>query len=401
MANLFDKIFGTKTPAATKTGNYFETLTAYQPVFYSQPGCLYESEVVRSAIHARANHISKLKVEVSGAAQPALRNKLKHGPNEFMRWSQFLYRLSTILDMQNTAFIVPVFDEYGRTSGIYPILPTQTEVVSSNGKPWLRYHFNNGKVAAVEMDLVGIMTKMQYKDDFFGEKNGALIPTMELISMQNQGIQEGVKSAATYRFMAQMNNFSKAEDLAKERKRFTKENLSGDVDNGGLLLFPASYSNIQQIKSSPFVVDADQMKLIQTNVYNYFGVNEDILQNKAIGDTWNAFYEGAIESFSIQLSEVLSRMLFTFREQSEGNEVHVTANRIQYMSNNDKLNYATNMLDRGIMSMNEVREMLQLPPVDGGDVRIIRGEYYSVDEKVDNTAVEDENQPTEEGNNEK
>jgi hypothetical protein len=59
-----------------------------------------------------------------------------------------------------------------------------------------------------------------------------------------------------------------------------------------------------------------------------------------------------------------------------------TANRLQYLSNNDKLNVSAQMLDRGIMSINDVREIWNLPPVEGGDQRIIRGEYYNANDKV-------------------
>lgn len=40
-------------------------------------------------------------------------------------------------------------------------------------------------------------------------------------------------------------------------------------------------------------MDAQQMALIENRVYNYFGVNQDILQNKAIGDSWSAFLMAA------------------------------------------------------------------------------------------------------------
>ena len=377
---LFDILFKSRPKERGQYEGTFKMLNGYTPRFTTWGGEIYESELIRSAINARATHISKLKIEVEGAARPALQNKLAHGPNQFQIWSQFMYRLSTILDVHNTAFITPVYDIYGEPSGIYCPLPNKCEVVAYNNIPYLRYEFSSGDKAAIELDYCGIMTKHQYKSDLLGETNGALFPTMELIHIQNQGIEEGVKSAATYRFMAQLSNFAKAEDLAKERKRFTAENLS--KDGGGLLLFPNTYTNIQQINAKPFVVDAEQMKLIRESVYEYFGVNEDVLTNKAYGDAWTAFYEGAIEPFAIQFSEVMTKMLFTFREQSQGNRVMATANRLQYLSNSEKLNVSSQMLDRGIMSINDVREIWNLPPVDGGDARIIRGEYYNADEKV-------------------
>ena len=389
---LFDFIFGNRPKTDERKEETFKMLSGYTPRFTSYSGELYENDQVRAAINARATHVSKLKVELHGSARPALRAKMQHAPNQWQTWSQFLYRLSTLLDIYNTAFIVPVYDVYGEPSGIYAPLPRRCEVVQYNGVPYLRYEFNWGEHASIELDYCGIMTKFQHQNDFFGETNRALLPTMDLIAIQKQGIEEGVKSAATYRFMARVNNFTKAEDLAKERRRFTEENFSRDAKGGGLLLFPNTYTDIKQVDVKPWVVDAEQKKQIDDNVNRYFGVNEDILTNKAYGDAWSAFYEGVVEAWAIQFSEVMTKMLYTLREQSAGNFVSATSNRLQYMSNADKLEVSAQMLDRGIFSLNDVREIWNLPPVDGGDTRIIRGEYYSVDEKVPDGGTADESE---------
>lgn len=380
---IFDWLFKNRPAPRGQYGGEFKMLDGYRPHFSSWNKDIYESELIRAAINARATHISKLQVTTQGAAKPALQRKLAKGPNELQTWGQFLYRLSTILDVHNTAFILPVYDVYGEPSGVYAALPDRCTVVQYGGVPYLKYRFGDGKEAALEMIYCGVMTKYQYKSDFFGESNAALKPTMDLVNIQNQGIEEGVKSAATYRFMATLRNFSNDEDLKKERKRFSETNFSRDSDGGGLLLFPNTYGDVKQIDSKPFTIDADQMKLIRDNVFEYYGVNEDVLQNKAYGDSWAAFYEGAVEPFSIQFSEVMTKMLFTLREQSEGNRVMATSNRLQYLSSAEKLNVATQMLDRGIMTLNDVREIWNLPPLENGDVRIIRGEYYNAEDKTE------------------
>ena len=390
---LFDTLFKNRPKPQGDFRGTFKMLNGYTPVFTSRSGGIYESELIRAAINAKATHISKLKVDIVGSARPALHAKLKHGPNSFQTWSQFMYRLSTMLEIHNTAFITPVYDEYGEPSGVYCPLPERCEIVQFNDVPYLRYEFSRGNKAAIELAYCGIMTKFQYSNDFMGENNTPLIPTMDLIHIQDQGIKEGVKSAATYRFMAQLSNFSNDETLQNERKKFTEKNFGDANDSRGLLLFPNTYSNIKQIDVKPWIVDADQIKLIKANVFDYFGVNEEILQNQAYGDKWSAFYEGAIEPFAIQFSEVLTKMLFTLREQSNGNEVIATANRLQYLSNAEKLNVSSQMLDRGIMSINDVREIWNMPPVEGGDARIIRGEYYNADEKVaEDQEVSDESE---------
>lgn len=384
--SLFDWLFKNRprTPPRSAYDGEFRLLTGYQPKFHTFHGEIYESELVRAAINALATHISKLDVKTYGAAKPALQRKLAHGPNEFQTWSQFLYRAATIFFNDNTLFIVPVWDQYGEISGIYTPIPRRCEIVQYNDVPYLRYEFSHGERAAIELEYCGIMTRMQYRNDFFGETNRALLPTMDLIKIQDQGIKEGVKSAATYRFMAQLNNFAKPEDIAKERKRFTAENFASDAEGGGLLLFPNTYGNIKQIEAKPFTIDADQMKVIKENVFEYFGVNDDILQNKFDSDVWSAFYEGVIEPWAIQFSQVMTRMLFTFREQSQSNYVMATANRIAYMSNADKLAVSAQMADRGLMTRNEIREIWNLPPLQSpyGDQLPARGEYYNVNDEV-------------------
>ena len=378
---LFESIFGTKK-TEIKADSYFKALTAYSPVFHSWNGSLYESELVRSAIDARARHIAKLKVEVIGSARPSLATRLKVRPNSFQTWYQFMYRLSTILDMHNTAFIVPVVDKYGDTVGMFPVLPTKCEILQTkDGTPVLRYEFADKKTGACYMSECGIMTKFQYKSDFFGEKNTALNPTMDLIDMQGQGIKEAIKNGATYRFMARTNNFTKTEDLKKERQRFSDENFSKEAGAGGLLLFPNTYSDIQQIKSSPYTINPEERKMIQDNVYNLYAVNEDIIQSKAVGDKWNAFYESVVETFAIQFSEVTTTMFFSDREQAYGSKLVATSNRLQYMSNSDKLKVSAQMADRGLMTINEIRDIWNLPPAEDGDVRTVRGEYYTMGEE--------------------
>ena len=398
--SLFDNIFrpkeAKKSQEALKEANeVFYSLRGYKPVFRDWNGKIYESEVVRAAIDARARHISKLKIETVGTAQPSLQNKLRTGPNQWMTWSQFLYRTSTILDIHNTAFIVPVFDANMVITGYYPVLPVSAEIVEYDKKLWLKYQFSHGETAAVELQKCAILTKHQYKEDFFGDKNDALNETMKLIHIQHEGIQEAIKNSASYRFIAQVNNFTKTEDLAKERKRFSEENLTKEAEAGGILLFPNTYANIKQVEAKPYTVDADQMKLILENVSTYFGVNEKVLKNEANGDELDAFYNGAVEPFSIQFSDAMTKAIFSERERAQGSFLIANANRFKYMSTTSKVSLAQQMLDRGVMSINEARDLFSFPPVEGGDVRTIRGEYKNsewIDQDNPEEQSNDENQ---------
>lgn len=381
---LIDKLLGrtAEKEQVVQAGQTFKMISAYEPVFRDWRGEIYESLLVRAAIDARARHVSKLKVELLGTAKPDLCARLRKRPNIWMTWSQFMYRISTILDCCNNVIIVPIYDVDLVKVGIFPVLPSSCKVVTYKNEYWLRYDFLNGREhAACKLSECAIMTKFQFKNDFFGSSNAPLDGTMDLIDIQRQGIKEAIKSTSSYKFMAKLSNFTKMSDLNAEREAFTEAAFGKEAKKSGVLLFPNTYGDIKQIDIKPWTPDKDQMDYINKHVFDYFGVNEKILQNMATGDEWSAFFEGAIEPFSIQFSETLTNALFSEREIALGAEVIATASRIQYMNFSDKLAYATGMIDRGLIMIDEAREVFNLAPLPNGQGQVLprRGEYKLLD----------------------
>ena len=359
----------------------FRMLTGYKPVFRDYYGRIYENALIRSAIESKARHISKLKVEFRGEAQQKVKNRLKFYPNEWMTWSQFLARCSTILDCTNNLFIVPVYNNKLEIVGLFPILPERVELVEDKKKTlWIRYTFANGQRGAIEFSKCAYMVKHQYENDFFGSNNRVLRPTLDLISVEEQAVKEAVTNSTTIRFIAQANNFVSPEDLALERQRFTEYNLKGDSTE--MLLFPYQYKDIKQVDVKPYTLDSEMVEKVKDNVFDYFGTNEDIIQGKASNDKLDAYFNAQIEPFAIGISEAPSKMIYTDLERSYDNHVYVASNRLQYMTVSEKVNMAQQLSDRGILTINEIRELFNYDPIPNGDVAVIRGEYYTVNEKV-------------------
>lgn len=386
---LKEWLFGEEEPKKAKETHDFQLLTTYKPVHTDWYGSIYENALVRSAIEAKARHISKLKIELQGSAKPKLKSKLKHYPNPWMTWTQFLARCSTILDCTNNLFIVPVRDERTfETIGFFPVLPERVKLVEDKkGDLWLKYRFVNNQYGAVKFDECAYLVKHQYKNDLFGEDNKALSSTMDLIAVQESSIKNAVNNSNQYKFIAEISNFTDPEDLRDERKRFTEYNLKGE-DTDGVLLFPNTYTNVKEVTGKQYAVDAEQMAFIKTNVFDYFGVNEDVIQGKANSEMMDAFFNLAVEPFAIALSEAMSRAIYTDEERSYGNHVYVNANRLQYMSVTEKVSMAQQLGDRGILTINEIRELFNYAPLDDGDVAVIRGEYYTLADKLGEAPTE-------------
>ncbi len=383
----FQKLFG-KLKVKQMLGGFFGMLDGYTPIFTTYDGGVYEMELTRACIHTFASHCSKLRPVVTGADKRGLQATLEWKPNIFMTGSQFLYKVATIYETQNTCYIVPVLDDFDRLVGYYPVIPDMTEIREQDGEAFLVYTFGNGEKAAIELSRVGVVSKFLYRNDLVGEDNSALEPTLQLLSTQNQGIIEGIKNSASFRFMATMGNFTKDADLEKQRKEWVKNNLGEGA--GGLALFPNTYTNVQQIQAAAKIVDPEQVKLIEGRAYTYFGSNEKILLNQATGDDWAAYYEGKIEPFALQLSQAMTVMTYSHNERARKNAITWSANRLQYMTNSEKLQVSSQMFDRGILSTNDVMDIWSLPHVEDGDKRYIRKEYTEVSQLVQ------EPEPTEE-----
>lgn len=353
---------------------YFQLINGYVPSFTTFEGSLYEMELTRAAINNFATHVSKLKPEVKGPGNKALERRLQYRPNPLMDTKKYLARLATVYMVDNTAFIAPLCDKYGDICGYYPLLTEKCQIVSYEWKKYLRYDFGNGNIGAVELERAGIMNQFQYRNELFGESNACMAPTLELMHTQNQGIVEGVKNSASIRFMAKLAQSLKGKDLAEEQKRFRETNLSA-ANNGGVLMFDQKYEDVKQIESKPYIVNQAQMNHIKEYVFFHFGTNENIMQNKFSSGDWNSYYEGKIEPFAIEASLVHTNMTFTVHEVADGNQIMFTANRMQYLSNNEKLETVTQLFDRGLLTQNQGLEIFNMPPIEGGDRYFIRMEY--------------------------
>lgn len=379
---MFEKIFGRREqPQVLKNAKLFRMLEGYTPAWTTFSGSIYEADLIRASLDAWGRHAAKLKPNVKGSAQPELRNRLNVRPNAFQGWTQFLYQTATVLGVRNNAFIVKTRDDYGTPTGIINIVPDSWELLEYMNEPWIRFILPNNKRRAERLAEVGIMTRFQYKSELFGENNEALRPVLDLISMQRQGITEGIKNGNSYRFWAKSDNWASDEDLGAEMERYNKFTFGNKKTAGGVLLFPNTYDDVHEMKPGGYTVDKEQQEHIKTNVFDYFAVNENILQSKSYGDEWLAFYESFVEWYALQLGEVCSGMIYTDRERSAyGNQVFFTSNRLQYMSNADKLNAVTQLGDRGLATRNELREILNLDPLPDeiGNQIPARGEYYDV-----------------------
>ena len=159
---------------------------------------------------------------------------------------------------------------------------------------------------------------------------------------------------------------SKDDDLKKARDKFVENNFKISSNGSGIIVTDAKmdYTPINE-KTTP--LQADQLSYAKNAIYDYFGVNEQIVQNKFSEEEWNAFYEGAIEPVAIQMSQCFTNILFTENERNFGNEVTFEANRLQYASNATKVSVVKELAPLAVLMIDDVREMFNLAPLPNGE----------------------------------
>jgi len=373
---VLSRFFPHKQLQQIQPHNGYATFTESVPMFSAWDGSLYDHPLTRAAIERFAVACSKLKPEFVGSetCKPNVRKLFESWPNDLMTWPTLLARAATIYEMDTTVFIVPGLDRDLRTVALFPVKPLFTEIAEYMGEPWCIFHMVTGDVMAIEYSRCAVVSKFQYESDFFGSGNDVMDPVLKLMDAQGQAEEQAVLNGARIRFIGRITGMTHGEDLNKKREQFYIDNLSAR-NYTGLMIYDNTFQDIQQVNEQRFIIDEDEMNRVSSQIYSYFGINEDILQNHYDEEHYGAWYEGKVEPFAVQLSEALTKANFTQTERKHGNYVMFSSSKLEYATNASKRNMVRDMIDRGIMTINEGREILQLPPVEGGDVLIARGEY--------------------------
>lgn len=380
--SLLEYIFG-KPPQQEKSYTQMNVLSGYTAKFTPWGNQPYEAAAVREAVDAIARNVAKLKPMHIRRINDELHNvkdqlnrKLQHRPNPNMSAYDFLYRIVTTLQVENNAFAYTQWEGF-ELKAIWPINPGSVDFIQDKtGKVFCKFHFTAGNIILPYEEVVHLR-RHYYNNDLYGSTNGPINSTLSASHTVNQGIENAIKTSANLRGIIKVGNVLKESDLKAYKDRFVNEYMT--INNQGGVAALDSKAEYQELKHDPKLADAPEMKELRDAVYRYWGVNEKIVSSNYNEDEWNAFYESTIEPIAIQMSLEFSQKLFTERERGHGNEIIFEANRLQYASARTKIALAREMMPMGVLSVNEVREIFNMPPVDGGDERIKSLNYVNAD----------------------
>lgn len=342
--------------------------------FYSWNGTIYKSDIVRACIRPKVKAIGKLipqhirnnNVEGFKVNPEVYIRFLYEEPNPYMSGQVFREKMATQLALNNNAFALLVRDESGYPVEMYNIPCTGVEAIyNSLGELFLKFTNRNGKVVTYPYtDIIHIRQDINENDIFGDSPREVLLPLMEVVSTTDQGIVKAIRNSGIIKWLLKFNSAMRPEDLTKKTSEFTENFLN--IENSGGAAGVDSKVDAKQIEPKDYVPNAAVIDRTTQRIYSFFNTNEKIVQSKYNEDEWNSYYESEIEPLAMQWSNEDTRKIFTRRERGFGNKIIYSANNLQYASMSTKLGLVA-MVDRSAMTPNEWREVLNLPPIEGGD----------------------------------
>lgn len=374
---LLDKIFGKyKDNGKNSDGNSPQVLTDYKFINLGDAtntsfmGSEWDISTVRAAVTAFAKHAAKITPRhirrTEGAyvfVDDEFDRILQYAPNPYMNSYNFYYKIAVAYKLDNNAFIYPVWDE-GRLTALYPVMTRQVKIKEIKGVTYCVFQFQTGNIYYIPYDEIIHIKNHYYENEIFGSNNKALSTVLKTARTLNQSISKFAELISVIRGILKTTVTSKDEDLNKKRDEFVRDNLRMDNNGSGIIVTDNKYDYTPiQDKTTP--VPASQLTYIQNEIYDYFGINSHIIQNKFTEWEWNAFYEGEIEPFCIQLSQAMTNCFFTDRERGFGNEIFAEANRLQYASMSSKISAATFLANLGAVSVDQILEIFNMAPIGG------------------------------------
>jgi len=382
-----------KVKTVIKTGTWKEVGT-YQSTFSGFGNNIYENEVVRSCIRTLSEHSSKANARVIRKVEgeklsgdKILERMIQYRPNMYMNGKDFISKVRTRLEIDNTAFIFIQRNEFGKCIGLYPMPQAQYTAVESIGELYIEFAYSSGTKQTIHWEDLAVLRKDYNSSDIFGDSNVAILTSLELLNTTNEGLGNAIKSTANLRGILKSTKAMIDPEAVKEQKdRFVKDYMN--ISNEGGIASLDTTQEFSPITMTPTLANYKSIEELRNNIYRYFGVNDNIIMSKFKADEGEVFYESRIEPFLLALGLELTNKIFTERERGFGNEVIFEANRLQAISTKNKMEMVA-LVDRGVLSINEYREVLNMAPVEGGDARIIRLEYTEASNITDKEEEED------------
>ena len=309
---------------------------------------------------------------------------LNYKPNPLQNKTQFFKNVITKLFLDINCFIEPLFDlGSGDLKALYP-LPNKSfefETDTTHSVGYVKFLDQNKNVEK-RYNLNNIIYLSRFCTLSGGVKNSLGLYETVLKSLGEQIVN--VANPKKPRAILQSNQVGQGQLKDKDRTGTMKDVQANFDDNvQGLVYFDKMW-NITPINWQENDVNKDLMQMVVNTVYNYFGINENIINNKASEAEMEIFIATTIKPLAKQFEEEFTNKLFTENEYYFGNRIEFDYFNLSVSTLQAKTSLFSVAIRQGILNIDECREMIGQPPLPDGLGKTYRVTADTIDIKVAN-----------------
>lgn len=367
--SLFNIVFGKKIKETV--GSYLQLLSGYNAV-YTDVKNIYDSNIARECINTIATHAAKMlpkHVQKQNGITKQYKGEINYllsvQPNPIMTTYDFLYKVTSILYSTNNVFIFINKDDKGMITGFYPLHPSNCTLFEYNGEIYIQFQFFDGNSYFMLYDDVIHLRRFFNNHDIYGESNEVLRGAIQTANVANEGMQNAIKTSTALKGVIKYTNaMLKDKDIKKNRDQFVEDFVKNMGDGSGIAGLDAK-ADFKEINLKPLTLDKEQLSFVNNNIFDYFGISENIVRSKFTDEEWNAFYESVIEPLAIQMSNAFTIKIFGKQSIRSGHQIVFDVNRIKYAKTETKINLLKETAILGLYTVDEAREILDLPAIGG------------------------------------
>ena len=368
--SLFNIVFGKKI--RQMLGNYLQLMSGYNAVYTDVGNNIYDSNIARECINIIATHAAKMlpkhiqkKDGITKQYKGDINYLLSVQPNPIMTTYDFLYKVTSILYSANNVFIFINKDDKGMITGFYPLHPDNCTLYENNGQIYILFQFNDGNSYYTLYDEIIHLRRFFNKHDIYGENNNVLTGAIETANTATEGIRNAIKTSTSLKGIIKYTNaMLKEKDIKKNRDQFVEDFIKNMGDGSGIAGLDAK-ADFKELNLKPLTLDKDQLDFVNYNIFDYFSISENIVRSKFDDIEWNAFYESVIEPLAIQMSNAFTVKIFGKESIKNGHQIIFDVNRIKYAKTDTKINLLKETAILGLYTIDEAREILDLPAIGG------------------------------------
>lgn len=289
---------------------------------------------------------------------------LTYQPNPLQNGSQFIKNLITDLLINGEAFAEPLFDnKTGHLAQIYPLPVRNKKLTLENNQGYVQF-FDARNNPEKKYNLNSLIYLNRFSTLSGGTKNNLGLYETVLKSLGEQIVN--VANPKKPRAILQSN--LSGSGALKERDKTgvlneVKANFAENVD--GLVYFDKMWQ-VTPINWHENDVNKELMQLVINIVYNYFSINEAIINNKATEIEMQMFIANTIKPLAIQCEREFTNKLFTVNEYYFGHRIEFDYHALTVTTLQARTALFSVAIRSGILNQDECREYLGQPPLPNG-----------------------------------